>query len=256
MKKILKKIYSLFSAILFDPFAKYYFFRGLISYTRNIIKYTRQSGKNTFTFSIKDMYYTTYDKFSSAGVTVGHYFFQDIWAAKKIFNEKTTEHVDIASRIDGFIAHLLAYCKVTYVDIRNLQSNVENLTFIQGSILDLPYKDNSVNSLSCLHVIEHIGLGRYGDDVDALGHIKAAKELVRVLAPGGKLYFGTPIGQEKLCFDAHRIFSPHTIVDMFGSLTLLEFSLIDDIGDKINYNASFEEALKCHYGCGLFIFTK
>ena len=191
-----------------------------------------------------------------AGIMQGHYFFQDIWAAEKVFQKKPQLHIDIASRIDGFVAHLLPFCKVEYVDIRKMDSTLSNLVFKEGSILQLPYPDNSVTSLSCLHVIEHIGLGRYGDPIDPEGFAKAAAELVRVLAPGGHLYFGTPIGEEKLYFDAHRVFAVETILQLFQGLVLEEFSLINDRARGIIPNASYTDANNCKYGCGLFAFTK
>ena len=190
-----------------------------------------------------------------AGIMQGHYFFQDIWAAEKVFQKKPQLHIDIASRIDGFVAHLLPFCKVEYVDIRKMDSTLSNLVFKEGSILQLPYPDNSVTSLSCLHVIEHIGLGRYGEPIDPEGFAKAAAELVRVLAPGGYLYFGTPIGEEKLYFDAHRVFAVETILQ-FQGLVLEEFSLINDRAREIIPNASYADANNCKYGCGLFAFTK
>ena len=191
-----------------------------------------------------------------AGIMQGHYFFQDIWAAEKVFQKKPQLHIDIASRIDGFVAHLLPFCKVEYVDIRKMDSTLSNLVFKEGSILQLPYPDNFVTSLSCLHVIEHIGLGRYGDPIDPEGFAKAAAELVRVLAPGGYLYFGTPIGEEKLYFDAHRVFAVETILQLFQGLVLEEFSLINDRAREIIPNASYADANNCKYGCGLFAFTK
>jgi ubiquinone/menaquinone biosynthesis C-methylase UbiE len=165
-------------------------------------------------------------------------------------------HIDIGSRIDGFIAHILPFCKVKYVDIRPLNSQISNLEFVQGSLLELPFESNSIESLSCLHVIEHIGLGRYGDEVDSEGYIKAAIELTRVLKPGGVFYFSTPVGEETLYFDAHRIFSPNTVLDLFKDLKFIEFNLIDDLSHRIIKNASFEMANNCVFGCGLFIFTK
>jgi SAM-dependent methyltransferase len=166
------------------------------------------------------------------------------------------EHIDVGSRLDGFVAHLLPYCKVTYIDIRPLPIIVDGLEFKQGSILNLPFEDNSCETLSCLHVIEHIGLGRYGDDVDPCGHIKAAKELTRVLKPAGTLLIGAPVGRERLCFDGHRIFDPETLLSMFHGLELVEFSLIDDKGLLLIENATIEQARKCEYGCGLFQFEK
>jgi hypothetical protein len=107
-----------------------------------------------------------------------------------------------------------------------------------------------------LHVIEHIGLGRYGDPVDSEGHIKAAKELMRVLKPGGKLYLGTPIGKETVCFDAHRIFFVETIVHMFSALTLESFDFIDDRGLHIFSSLDYSTANSNRFGCGLFVFKK
>ena len=200
--------------------------------------------------------FTTYDKFLPAGSIRTHYFWQDLWAARKIVANKCTTHVDVGSRLDGFVAHLLPYCDVRYVDIRPLQEKVAGLTFIQGSILALPFEDNSIDSLSCLHVIEHIGLGRYGDELDPDGAVKAARELERVLKPKGRLLIGTPVGQEVICFDAHRVFSPSSVVKLFPKLQLKEFSLIDDSADQVIENASLDEAGACHYGCGLYEFTK
>ena len=111
-------------------------------------------------------------------------------------------------------------------------------------------------SLSCLHVIEHLGLGRYGDPVDPEAFRLGAAELCRVPTPGGHLLLGTPVGRERLCFDAHRVFDPATIVSAFADLTLAEFNLITDAGDIIQANASFDDARACTYGCGLFVFTR
>jgi ubiquinone/menaquinone biosynthesis C-methylase UbiE len=176
--------------------------------------------------------------------------------ARKIYCDGTKLHFDVGSRIDGFVAHLLTFSDVNYVDIRPLNSNVDNLTFIQGTILKLPFEANSINSLSCLHVIEHIGLGRYGDDIDSLGYEKAASELIRVLSPGGKLYFSTPVGKECLHFDAHRVFSYETIMSIFSSLNLMEFSFVDDKSERVLKNVDLNVMYNSEYGCGLFIFQK
>ena len=240
----------------FDPIAILMKWRAIPSYIKNTFLYTNLNNDIKFKFSFSNSYFTTADKYQKAGIISGHYFFQDIWAAKKIFEEKTEVHYDIGSRIDGFVAHILPFCKVNYIDIRNMESTIDNLNFIPGNILALPFENDSIDSLSCLHVIEHIGLGRYGDDVDPDGYIRAAKELSRVLSIGGKLLFGTPIGIEKLCFDAHRIFSYETIIKIFNNLELLEFNFIPDEADKIIYNADLNITHNSSYGCGLFVFTK
>jgi len=255
-KRQLIRIYNIFSYLLFDPLGKIRQYRAIPTFIANYFKFSNQHKSKDFPLRIKDFYVTTADKYLAAGSVGGHYFFQDIWAATEVHKTGVKEHTDIGSRIDGFVAHLLPFCKVNYVDIRPLNSSLENLNYIQGSILELPFADNSIDSLSCLHVIEHIGLGRYGDPIDPEGHSKAAKELARVLKPGGKLYIGTPVGKQRICFDAHRVFAPETIKSIFEPLRLESFHLIDDSGNEIFENVSFEQAHQCRYGCGLFKFIK
>lgn len=230
---------------------------GFRQFLKNRKKYNELNRLDTFKFQWKDAYFKTYEQFDPAGCLDWHYFWQDIWAARHVHNCPHTEHVDIASRIDGFVSHVMVFKPIKYIDIRPLPGlDGDNLEFISGSIYDIPIEDNSVSSLSCLHVIEHIGLGRYGDEVDPEGHIKAAQELSRILAPGGMLLIGTPVGIERVCFDAHRVFNPNTIMDIFSPLKLKEFSLIHDDGQGIEYNAPLEKAKSCTYGCGLFYFEK
>src|SRR5213593_4553084 len=154
-----------------------------------------------------------------------------------------------------FVGFLTAILKVVFIDIRPLVANLENLDSRTGTILSLPFTDNSVSSLSCLSVAEHIGLGRYGDPLDPLGTKKAAKELSRVLAPNGNLYFSLPVGKPRLCFNAHRIHSPNQIVEYFSDLELVELSGIDDARNFIiHIDISILE--KSDFACGLFWFRK
>lgn len=197
------------------------------------------------------------DRLVSAGSARGHYFLQDVWAAQHVYRFQPEMHVDVASRIDGFVGHVLSFCKVEYVDIRPLEALVPGLSWVNGSICELPYADCSVQSLSCLHVIEHIGLGRYGDQIDPDGWKRGLSELSRVLAPDGQLLVGTPCGRPRTIFHAHRIFSPAQIVDALPDLTLLEFSIIpSDSALQWTESHSFEEARCLDYGCGLFRFTR
>jgi SAM-dependent methyltransferase len=196
------------------------------------------------------------DRESAAGTARGHYFHQDLWAAKKIYEARPTEHIDIGSRVDGFIAHLLVFRHVKIIDIRKLPDTVPGLTFIQADATNLdPFADNSVESMSSLHAIEHFGLGRYGDPIDPNACFKAMRAMARVLRPGGQLYVSVPIGKERLEFNAHRVFSTHTILNAFTNLSLMSFAAVDDGGDFHNpadVNA-FESSL---FSCGMFEFVK
>ena len=230
--------------------------RAIPVFVKNIFEYNAKRKSNLPAVRFSNLFFTTYEKFMPGGTVGGHYFLQDVWAAKKIYHSGCKHHVDIGSRIDGFVAHLLPFCSVEYVDIRPIVSPFPELIFKQGSILQLPYPDNSIDSLSCLHVIEHIGLGRYGDPIDPEGHAKAAQDLSRVLKPGGKLYLGTPVGNEAVYFDAHRVFFVETIIALFSGLQLMSFDFITDHGNLIEFDYPHDRANSARYGCGLYLFTK
>ncbi len=197
------------------------------------------------------------DRHESAGAARGHYFLQDIWAAQWVHRHAAAEHVDVGSRVDGFVAHVASFKPVKYVDIRSLPTQVPGLVSVEGNVCALPFGDRSVASLSCLHVIEHIGLGRYGDPLDPNGWLTGLRELQRVLAPGGQLLLGTPCGRSRVVFHAHRVFAPAQIIAALPELKLLEFSLIKDDGATgwIS-NTPITAAEGLPYGCGLFRFTR
>lgn len=179
-----------------------------------------------------------------------HYLFQDTWAANRVAEYQPTRHVDVGSRVD-YACFLTAITSVAFVDIRPLTAPIERLEPIVGSILDLPFEDQSLESVSCLHVVEHIGLGRYGDPLDPSGSQRAIAELQRVVAPGGHLLFGTPVGRPRVCFNAHRIHDPRDLRDLFGELELVEFAGVDDAGE-FRRHRRVEDLADQSYACGLF----
>ncbi len=203
----------------------------------------------------KNIYPRLDDRYQSSGSIPGHYFYQDLWAARLVYDSKPEVHYDIGSSIAGFIAHVSVFNKVKVIDIRPQSYKIENVEFIQGDITDLNIENESIESLSCLHAAEHIGLGRYGDNIDPLGTMKAAEELQRVLAIGGDLYFALPIGRERICFNAHRVLLPQTVLAYFNQLHLVSFSVIDDSEEFIR-NAEIRKYESSDYSCGLFHFRK
>ena len=236
---------------LFDPIQFGRGVPGYFGFLKELITYKKLDGAEQI--KLGDTYPCIYDRTQTTTFDA-HYFYQDIWAFKKIQESKVQDHVDVGSRVD-FIGFLTAITRVTFIDIRPLKANLDNLNSRKGNILAMPYENESVESLSCLHVAEHIGLGRYGDPLDPLGTVKACKELSRILAVGGNLYFSLPVGTPKLCFNAHRIHSPAQILQYFSNLELAEFSGIDDNGNFMkNINPSILEGSS--YACGLFHFAK
>jgi SAM-dependent methyltransferase len=250
------RLYQVVSNVLLDPITIAWRVLEAPSYVANLVRYRGQQARGTGSFRLRFryLYPVLGDRHSGAGVASGHYFHQDIWAARDIHRRNPARHVDVGSSVAGFIAHLLCFREVEYVDIRELDTNVSGLRVRLGNITALPYASDEVESLSALHVGEHVGLGRYGDPVDAGGWLKAIGELRRVLRPGGVLYYSVPIGRERLEFDAHRVFDPPTIVEAFRPLRLAGFSYVSDDGRYVG-DADIRD-FDGWYGCGLFTFTK
>jgi hypothetical protein len=221
-----------------------------------IRKYQKLNRNPAFRISVRNLFPILTEREEAAGVAGGHYFHQDLWAARKIFDTAPKTHADVGSRVDGFVAHLLVFMPVTIIDIRPLTSTIPRLKFIRDDATKLTQLANdSVESLSSLHAAEHFGLGRYSDPIDPAACFEFMKALERVVAPGGSLYFSVPVGRERVEFNAHRIFAPQTIIDNFPRLRLVSFSYVGDDG-RICEDAEIASAAKCEYACGLFQFTK
>jgi SAM-dependent methyltransferase len=185
----------------------------------------------------------------------GHYFYQDVWALRRLSQFKPPEHHDIGSRLDGFVAQATAICPIFYWDIRAPNFDIPDFTFRRANILGLPLEDQSIQSLSCLHVAEHIGLGRYGDAIDPEGAEKALRELERVLAPGGRLVFSMPIGEDRVEFNAQRIWNPLKPLKLLQLLQLQEFSVVTD-DDRFIEHANPEDFVDQKFACGLYLFLR
>lgn len=224
---------------------------GIFWYTEDLVRYRKMlksSGGSFYLFP------QIFDKNPTSHTFDKHYVYMDRWAFKKLLEAKPSQHVDIGSSI-RFLSMASSIIKLKFVDIRPVKLDFDNFECIEGSILKMPFADNSVQSLSCLHVAEHIGLGRYGDPLDPQGTVKACKELARILLPGGSLYFALPIGKQATYFNAHRVFDPLTILEYFKGLKLISFAVVGDDG-HFNPQAKMEDYRQDRYACGMFEFTK
>ena len=230
--------------------------RGMPGFVKDVLQYRKMGSKSRFPIRLRNLFPILSDRAASAGFAGGHYFYQDLWAARRIYEANPTEHVDIGSRVDGFIAHLLSFRTVKVVDIRPLTSEIPGLIFVQDDATELAqFGDESVSSLSSLHVAEHFGLGRYGDPIDPDACFKFMAALQRVLAVGGRLYFSVPIGRERVEFNAHRVFAPTTILNSFATLKLVSFAMVGDDGSYCEHADPYAIG-ESELACGLFEFTK
>lgn len=237
----------------FDSLKKWYNVHpGVLSYYKFLKEYKdycKNDNNPNFKKSSEFLYPCLEDRTSYTPIEPT-YFFQDTWEASKIFQTKPSHHYDIGSSVRT-IGIISQFVPTTMIDIRPLELKLDNLFFKKGSILALPFEDNSIESLSSLCVVEHIGLGRYGDCFDPWGSEKAIKELKRVLKIGGNLFFSVPIDVEnRIYFNAHRAFSREYILDLFQDVELIEEKYIYGLTLHDNYDRSKK------FGTGLFHFRK
>lgn len=184
-----------------------------------------------------------------------HYVYHTAWAARIVAQLRPELHIDVSSSL-YFASLVAAFVPVRFLDYRPANLHLRGLTSEAGDLLALPFADASVPSISCMHVVEHVGLGRYGDPLDPEGDLKAMAELQRVVAPGGSLLFVTPVGKPCIRYNAHRIYSARFIVERFGRLKLKQFALIPDreADGGLVLDADLDMADRQTYGCGCFWF--
>lgn len=197
---------------------------------------------------------------TAAAYLDSHYFLQDIWFASKIIKANPPIHHDIGSRVDGFLAHLLsAGVKVNMIDIRPIDIHLDGLSFTQGDATHLSnIPADSVCSLSSLHVVEHFGLGRFGDEVDPKGWIRGLKEMQRIVKGGGYFYLSFPTGNKnRLCFNGQRVFEYHEAAKVLDEMELIEAAYISNYKViEVLINEFNDFSITDDHACALYIFRK
>lgn len=203
------------------------------------------------------------DRFEAAGSASGHYFHQDLVVAREVFERDPTRHVDVGSAIYGFVSHVASFREIEVLDIRPEPAPVAGIRFIQQDVMNLDaafyeYAD----SVSCLHALEHFGLGRYSDSVDYDGWRKGLRALTRMLTPEGILYLGVPTGEpQRVEFNAHRVFSLPFLRDVLEEdFTIERLAFVNDSGDLVPnvdpWGDESDRSLGAHYGCSIWVLKK
>jgi SAM-dependent methyltransferase len=258
VKKILKKLpFAQFGANQIHGLVKKQAARAeKAEFKRQYDEFVAASDPSRFSVLWKDRFPILDEKTVQTGYD-RHYVYHTAWAARCLAQTKPAKHIDISSSL-YFSALCSAFVPIEFYDFRPADLILSNLTCKTADLTKLHFKSNSIASLSCMHTIEHIGLGRYGDELDPQGDLKAIAELQRVLAPGGNFFFVVPVGRPRIMFNAHRIYGEEQIIRLFSQLKLVNFSVITenfaDGGLIDSPPAGFTE--KQEYACGCFWFTK
>lgn len=229
--------------------------RGIVRYMRDLSRF-----RTGYADSL-ELLPCLHDWYEEGGTTKNEYFWQDLLVARKIFAANPEKHVDIGSRVDGFVAHVASFREIEVFDIRPITSSIPSVTFRQADLMNPAGITDYCDSLSCLHALEHFGLGRYGDPIDPKGYESGICNMARILRSGGIFYLSVPVGTERVEFNAQHVFNPKTIVDVAegNQLWLCEFALFthdDGLVAKDTTKETLAAVGKIRYGLGIFTFIK
>lgn len=254
--RLIAKVYFVLNAQLgIDPIKAWRSIRGLPKYIRNFIKF-RKSYDGIINFLP-----CLHDWDEEGGTARGEYFTQDLLVARMICKKNPLKHVDIGSRVDGFVAHVASFRQIEVFDVRQMKSTFPGITFRQADLMSHSNSlKNYCDSLSCLHALEHFGLGRYGDPISPDGYKIGFSNMASMLKSGGSLYLSVPIGTERVEFNAHRIFDLSGIVKLGESLSLMltKMIVLDKAGTVVfeDRDPSLFEHRNTPYHLGIFLFDK
>lgn len=253
VRQFLTNMRKFLNQLGFDP-KKILNFKYYFKFRKQKQEWIKKGGK----ISYNHMILSDYEK--EAGEFEYQYFHQDLTVAKQIYEDQPNRHVDIGSRLDGFVAHVASFREIELIDIRPLTKiKCHNIKFLKIDITK-PTNLNQTDSLSCLHVAEHFGLGRYGDEIDINGFTKGIEQMVNLVKENGRLYISLPIGQnDEIHFNAHRILKPDTILKnskISNEMKLIRFDLIDDTGEFYENILLKNLPTNIKNGCGIYTFKK
>lgn len=258
---MLKKFYRILASLSIQPKVVLASLKGWPYFRRDLREIKRQLKDNP-DFKISGWYPVLRERFETNGDLKSHYFHEDLTVARRVFENKPVKHVDVGSRVDGFVAHVASFREIEVFDIRPQTATVKNIRFVTADFMNVaPELHDYTDSLSSLNVIEHFGLGRYGDPIDVNGHLKGLENMYKVLKKGGKFYFSTPIGPQRIEFNAHRTFNVEYLLKIFKPHYKIDFfSFVDDAGDLHENVEMKDEEIKNNFGCwfgfGIFEMTK
>jgi len=130
-----------------------------------------------------------HDRFEEGG-TKSEYLWSDPAGARWIHDANPQRHVDVGSRVDGFVAHVASFREIEVFDVRPVTSRIPGIRFRQADLMDMVSlstdgAEGYCDSLPCLHAIEHFGQGRYGDPIDPRGYEQGLANMAVLLKPGG-----------------------------------------------------------------------
>jgi hypothetical protein len=245
----------LLGQVAIHPLDTAYALSALPKYVRDLLRFRKANDWDVA------LYPCLFDRSASAS-TLGEYFWQDLYVARRILGASPVRHVDVGSRIDGFIAHLACQRQVEVYDIRPLDPGIPNVQFRRWDMTAAGPggPGETADCVSCLHTLEHVGLGRYGDSVDPAAWQQGLRRLAGIVQAGGCLWLSVPVGRRRVEFNAHRVFDPRELRDFALSLGLEldEFSVVYGHGGQrfITAGPDWDRVASELYAVGIYLFRR
>lgn len=255
-KYFLIRVHWFLSAQLGVDFRRFFFsIWGVLRYIRNL-NHFRSSYDGRL-----ELLPCLHDWYEEGGTTKSEYFWQDLLVARMIFAANPEKHVDIGSRVDGFVAHVASFREIEVFDVRPITTTIPGIVFKQADLMQPAAHEPYCDSLSCLHALEHFGLGRYGDPIDPHGAENGLKNMAALLKNGGVFYLSAPIGIERVEFNANRVFDPRNVIALAAqqSLQLQSLIAISSAGETEEVQVGsmrLDDLAQQIYALGIFTFRK
>lgn len=256
-KAFLRKLHWLLASQFgIDPRISFRSLRGLPRYIHDYFSF-----RSTYA-GCMELKPCLHDRHEEGGATNSEYFWQDLLVARKIFEINPEKHVDIGSRVDGFVAHVASFREIEVFDVRAVTTHVPGIVFKQSDLMNpLEGMANYCDSVSCLHALEHFGLGRYGDPIDPTGFVRGIKNIANLLKENGIFYLSVPVGTDRVEFNANRVFDPRIIINHSRrcSLELMSLQIIwpnYDIEEIMINDENLSKLAAYRYCLGIFTFKK
>ena len=258
MKNTLRRLYHWSRIFGFDPRLLVRSVRAMPKYLAALRQYRKQSRGVHDIFPMASLHPCLNEEQEASGNIFGPYFRHDLLVAQRIFAANPGRHIDVGSRVDGFVAHVASFRPIEVLDIRSPAVEIPNITFIQCDLMgELPQRlVDSCDSLSSLSALEHFGLGRYGDRICAEGYLRGLENLHLILRPKGRIYLAVPIGTQCVAFNAHRVFSLSHLLAILEPLFALDrFSYLDDecnLHEGVQLTRELvDSSCRCMFGCAI-----
>jgi hypothetical protein len=167
------------------------------------------------------------DSSTSSDEPFSHYDAFYYWIARDMSQKAGQKILDVGGKklINGWLSVLN---EVTAVNLSTPADGISNVRYVKADVTKpLPFNDGEFDVFISPASLNLIGLGRYGDTVDAQAIPNFVSELSRCMKLHSVMYISVVFGTDQVLFNHHFVFSFLTIKKLFANWKVEEY-LIDN----------------------------